>query len=109
MMATKSDTWLLFEVYPCDLDEREARFVGRVLAEDDKEDETVLEDQGGHLYYLRAAKFDRQGDFVSVRTEWFESGGTPEEIYRALKGISAEIEFPKILERLEGKTLNFLA
>ena len=61
--------WLFFELDPRDLEEPEARFVGKVIAEYEPEHETVLMDQGRRLYWLRYAKFDRDGDFVSVRTE----------------------------------------
>ena len=43
------------ELYPRDLEEPQYRFVGKLLAEDEKE--FVLEDQDGGLYHLRYAKF----------------------------------------------------
>ena len=43
------------ELYPRDLEEPQYRFVGKLLAKDEKE--FVLEDQYGGLYTLRYAKF----------------------------------------------------
>src|SRR6516162_7466261 len=43
------------ELYPRDLEEPQYRFVGKLLAADEKE--FVLEDQYGGLYTLRYAKF----------------------------------------------------
>jgi len=43
------------ELYPRDLEEPQYRFVGKLLAVDEKQ--FVLEDQDGGLYYLRYAKF----------------------------------------------------
>ena len=42
------------ELYPRELEEPQYCFVGKLLAEDDKE--FVLEDQDGGLYYLRYTK-----------------------------------------------------
>ena len=42
------------ELYPRDLEEPQYRFVGKLLAKDEKE--FVLEDQYGGLYTLRYAK-----------------------------------------------------
>ena len=46
--------WYYVELYPRDPQEPQFRFVGKLLAEDEKE--FVLEDQYGGLYTLRYAK-----------------------------------------------------
>jgi len=70
----EKDRWYFVEVYPRSLEEPQYRFVGKLIAEDRKEDEHLLEDQDGYLYYLRFAHFDVKDDSVSVRSEWAERG-----------------------------------
>ena len=62
------------------MEEPQYRFVGKLNAEDEEDDEHLLEDQDGHFYYLRFAHFDIKDDSVSVRSEWAESGRSIAEI-----------------------------
>ena len=48
--------------------------------------------------YLIACKLPRLAkDYVNIRSEWAESGESPQQLVKILREISAEMEAPKIL------------
>ena len=82
------DRWYFIEVYPRDVQYEQYRFVGKLIAEDEKEDEHLFQDQDGWLYYLRdVMKFNLNDDSVTIRSEWADRGRTVSEIFEQLSEI----------------------
>jgi hypothetical protein len=82
------DRWYFIEVYPRDVQYEQHRFVGKLIAEDEKEDEHLFQDQDGWWYYLRdVTKFNLNDDSITIRSEWAERGQTISEIFEQLSEI----------------------
>jgi hypothetical protein len=87
------DRWYFLEVYPRDVQYDQYRFVGKLIAQDETEDEHLFQDQDGWLYYLRdVTKFNLNDDSVTIRAEWAERGQTVSEIFEQLSEIYEERE-----------------